>query len=902
MSTPSQLDILIEIRAKLDQLTRGTDAMHDLAEETRDASEATNSLEAGFKTGLGIEVARRAITMLTGELHEAIGYTSQLSDEIERAGVRAGLSGEMYQALTYHLRQAGGEAGELTAAMEFLRRGLGEAGDPKSGQAGALKEIGLSVRQLTGLSIELQFERIARGLARVENEERRAALTAQLLGRGSASLNDLLGQLATRGLGDLSREAQRSAGIMADEVAAAIDKAGDEAQAAQEKLGKMFAPFTIKAAEARGEIAKLKAALAETIMQRPGQVAATIAVTGAAAVGAGAVASGGFGSATAWGLLAGAAVAKAAATTVPMWMSVGAVIAAAASAAWIINMRSEAAANKAEIAKANKDFTRGRAFTLADSLNEARDPAMVERVRAEAARRAREHGRQGVLAGDNAEEKQRQLDLQNMYLAVERRAEKAGAAIVATNRKLDEDNAVKAAAEKAGRAWQDLSEEEQAYAADASKRRGDEIASLAEWSIQQTLAKDNTRRANAQLASDEVERLKKITTAEREAELVTRNAAASALQDEISRTASRADIDPATKQRKLNELYDQTRNALADIVALKDAELKLTASDDPVKRAQLEAEIAALKTQSATLGAGDPATGIGGYRERAGARLNGPDAISAGEGVEAGMLGYVSSLGSQGEQVAGALQSSIGTVVNGISDGIYGWITGAQSFGDVMRSMAGNLLKTLLDTVVQMGAQWVINAALAKGSLVSTFLVSMGLRKAETADVIASEAAKAPAIQANAAGASISSFGMAAVLGIAALVAAMALFGGFSGGGYTGPGGVNEVAGTVHRGEVVWSQRDVANAGGVSAVEAMRLGGVESYAIPAPVVAQSVASAPSLDVSAAIAASAAAAPPKEKYLVMLAENYTDIAKIKRQVGWDRAVVETVRNNIGDILG
>ena len=94
--------------------------------------------------------------------------------------------------------------------------------------------------------------------------------------------------------------------------------------------------------------------------------------------------------------------------------------------------------------------------------------------------------------------------------------------------------------------------------------------------------------------------------------------------------------------------------------------------------------------------------------------------------------------------------------------------------------------------------------------------------------------------------------------------------------------------------EVVWSQRDVANAGGVSAVEAMRLGGVESYAIPAPVVAQSVASAPSLDVSAAIAASAAAAPPKEKYLVMLAENYTDIAKIKRQVGWDRAVVEIFR--------
>lgn len=44
------------------------------------------------------------------------------------------------------------------------------------------------------------------------------------------------------------------------------------------------------------------------------------------------------------------------------------------------------------------------------------------------------------------------------------------------------------------------------------------------------------------------------------------------------------------------------------------------------------------------------------------------------------------------------------------------------------------------------------------------------------------------------------------------------------GGGYTGDGGVYEPAGVVHRGEVVWSQDDVRNAGGVEVVEAMRLG------------------------------------------------------------------------------
>lgn len=46
----------------------------------------------------------------------------------------------------------------------------------------------------------------------------------------------------------------------------------------------------------------------------------------------------------------------------------------------------------------------------------------------------------------------------------------------------------------------------------------------------------------------------------------------------------------------------------------------------------------------------------------------------------------------------------------------------------------------------------------------------------------------------------------------------------WSSGGYTGPGGVDEPRGIVHAGEVVWSQRDVARAGGPAVVDAMRLG------------------------------------------------------------------------------
>lgn len=51
---------------------------------------------------------------------------------------------------------------------------------------------------------------------------------------------------------------------------------------------------------------------------------------------------------------------------------------------------------------------------------------------------------------------------------------------------------------------------------------------------------------------------------------------------------------------------------------------------------------------------------------------------------------------------------------------------------------------------------------------------------------------------------------------------------GFSEGGYTGPGGKHEPAGVVHKGEVVFSQDDVAKMGGVAAVEALRTRGLPS--------------------------------------------------------------------------
>lgn len=66
--------------------------------------------------------------------------------------------------------------------------------------------------------------------------------------------------------------------------------------------------------------------------------------------------------------------------------------------------------------------------------------------------------------------------------------------------------------------------------------------------------------------------------------------------------------------------------------------------------------------------------------------------------------------------------------------------------------------------------------------------------------------------------------------GLGGIISAL-VGGGKAGGGYTGPGDRYDLAGFVHRGEVVYSQDDVARHGGVAAVEAFRRnGGMRGYA------------------------------------------------------------------------
>lgn len=171
-----------------------------------------------------------------------------------------------------------------------------------------------------------------------------------------------------------------------------------------------------------------------------------------------------------------------------------------------------------------------------------------------------------------------------------------------------------------------------------------------------------------------------------------------------------------------------------------------------------------------------------------------------------------------GKMIADTLNNTIGTAVNSISQQFTQLILGAQTWGETLRNIGLSVVTELIQSIIRMGAQFVLQHVLMRGAMQITTALGIALGAKQTASTIAQEGAKAPALATNAASASIGSYGAAAVIGGIAAVAALGLIlaaalGAFETGGYTGNGGTGDVAGVVHGREFVFSAPAVERVG-----------------------------------------------------------------------------------------
>lgn len=114
---------------------------------------------------------------------------------------------------------------------------------------------------------------------------------------------------------------------------------------------------------------------------------------------------------------------------------------------------------------------------------------------------------------------------------------------------------------------------------------------------------------------------------------------------------------------------------------------------------------------------------------------------------------------------------------------------------------------------------------------------------------------------------------------------------GFYDGGYTGDGGKYVAAGIVHKGEVVFSQEDVARWGGVANVEAMRLGRSLGGFSDGGVVGATARSLPNIDL-----------PRNQQPQIIINTPPGMSARTEQRDGKTYVTIEDVRREFGDQIG
>lgn len=221
-------------------------------------------------------------------------------------------------------------------------------------------------------------------------------------------------------------------------------------------------------------------------------------------------------------------------------------------------------------------------------------------------------------------------------------------------------------------------------------------------------------------------------------------------------------------------------------------------------------------------------------------------------GVSESWQNYVDITTNYNEQARAATESILGDTTSSISSSIQGMVKGTEDLGDAFGNLAGSIANSMLTAFSDITARFLVMQALKLAGIETETTATVAAEGAKTTAKLTTDAVSTASslssigtvLTANLAAAaetlaswapaalvaSIGSFGAAAVVGGAALVAAYALIrglgSGFSEGGYTGSGGKYDPAGVVHKGEIVWSQADISRFGGVASVEALRKGNV----------------------------------------------------------------------------
>ena len=181
--------------------------------------------------------------------------------------------------------------------------------------------------------------------------------------------------------------------------------------------------------------------------------------------------------------------------------------------------------------------------------------------------------------------------------------------------------------------------------------------------------------------------------------------------------------------------------------------------------------------------------------------------------IMAGVAEVADGFTSLSQSVTNIWADMTTTMSTGFSEELSKVIQGSESLSDAFANVGQQILDSVIPALIQMGIQWMANQVMAQT-----------MSATSTAQVVAQNEAITASAMPAATATSVASWGSAAVIGgavLMALLASMAMMKGFSSGGYVGNGGKYEPMGIVHGGEYVFDKESTRRLG-VGNLEALR--------------------------------------------------------------------------------
>jgi len=170
---------------------------------------------------LGLKVAGLGTALLAPLAASAKAFSS-MGDQVAKMAKRTGLSVEALSELKFVASQTGTSIEALETGFRRMQRSIYDAGRGLSTQTDALRDLGLTYKDLAGLAPEKQFKLLAEAISRIEDPTRKAALAQALFGRAGTMLLPMMAKGAA-GIEALQKEARRLGLTMSSEDAKAAE-------------------------------------------------------------------------------------------------------------------------------------------------------------------------------------------------------------------------------------------------------------------------------------------------------------------------------------------------------------------------------------------------------------------------------------------------------------------------------------------------------------------------------------------------------------------------------------------------------------------------------------------------------------------------------------------------------